>query len=116
MENETEANMAKRENLERKAATLSKYLGKRYVIDYAACYGGYCLDSEDGKQRITSRMPLQQMNSWLDGAIAALDLQKRLAINTGTLSLDELERQHMNAVKAARAERQGLDELDPVKG
>jgi hypothetical protein len=116
MENATEANMAKRENLEKKAATLSKYLGKRYVIDFAACYGGYCLDSEDGKQRITSRMPLQQMNSWLDGAIAALDLQKRLAINTGTFSLDELERQHMGAVKAARAERQGLDELDPVKG
>lgn len=108
--------MAKRENLEKKVATFSKLLGRKLVVDFAACYGGYCLDSEDGKQRITSRMPLQQMNSWLDGAIAALDLQKRLAINTGTLSLDDLERQHMNAVKAARAERQGLDELDPVKG
>ena len=108
--------MAKRENLERKVATLSKYLGRDYVVDYAACYGGYCVEDRDGKQRITQRMPLQQMNSWLDGAIAALDLQKRLGFDANrTLSLDALEGEHMRAVQQARAGRMTLDELDEVK-
>ena len=109
--------MAKRENLEHKIATLSKLLGKNYVIDYAACYGGYCVDSEDGKQRITQRMPLQQRNAWLDGALQILDLQKRMGFDVNrTLSLDALEGEHLRAVQQARAARLTLDEMDEVKG
>jgi hypothetical protein len=92
-----EANMAKRENLEKKVATFSKLLGRRLVVDFAACYGGYAIESEDGKLRLTNRMPLNQAICWVDGAIEGLELYHRLNVRKG---LDELVAEAEEAANA----------------
>lgn len=70
--------MANRASLEYKVKCLSKRMGTDYALDYAACYGGYAIESSNGSQRITQRMSAKDLDRWLDGALCVLDIQARV--------------------------------------
>ena len=43
---------------------------ERIDLNYAACYGGYCLENERGDTHFTSRMSAKEMHAYLAGMLA----------------------------------------------
>lgn len=54
--------MANRASLEYKVKCLSKRMSTEYQLDFAVCYGGYCIESANGSQRITQRMSAKDLD------------------------------------------------------
>ena len=63
--------MRRRADLQAKVDRVNKALEPLgvdpYELDYAACYGGYCLTRFNGSSHATHRMPLSQLYLYLDG-------------------------------------------------
>ena len=56
--------------LQKKLTELTNQTEIKISLDYAACYGGYCLTSDKGSHHITERMPAKEMLAYLKGAIS----------------------------------------------
>jgi hypothetical protein len=66
------ANNITRKVLEEKVNRLNNKVNSdisKVELDYAACYGGYCLTSNNGSHHVTHRMPAKEMNQYLNGAL-----------------------------------------------
>lgn len=64
--------------LEAQINDIYKRTKQKFSLDYAACYGGYCLEDADGKYRLSVRMSAAHMHSFLRGMQTMLDIQQKL--------------------------------------
>ena len=62
--------------LERKVQYLNKQHNLDLSINFAACYGGYCIEDDNRRFRHSIRMTNQQMNAFLDGINACYELER----------------------------------------
>lgn len=52
---------------EQRIAEINKATNAAMYIDYAACYGGYCIESKQGSYRLTDRMSLKEISRLIYG-------------------------------------------------
>lgn len=62
---------------------VNKYRAERdmfpFSLDYATCYGGYCLEDEHGVYRLTVRMNARDMYHVLNGMLLTFEHMEKFA-------------------------------------
>jgi hypothetical protein len=55
--------------IEKRLNVLNRVLGTNYILDYAECYGGYCLSNNKGSSHHTMRMTNREIYQFIQGML-----------------------------------------------